>query len=284
MIPHAQKGATHKIWLSRLQRKEWKCWWGLWRFLPNIWRSRRRIFAIIERLVIISILDLSRNCCEWITNIANQKFPTSVFSDHLFSLFNDNWWGWGWTIMFDLCGKLLKLVGEPKGLAERFYDKNNMLSHNLLNLSCFFLEIWYIFLCAQSLEQLIVIIRKECFVRQIDVFVIGGGKANKKGHIKRETFVIIIKTDFGLTINIQYFINNWHWFRCKSRDWNWRVRAVMEHFVETHVVLFYFFSLRYHCMLLGSHDVWGFSSADQDFKTCYQAKTLHLFPNPIVVL
>lgn len=34
-----------------------------------------------------------------------------------------------------------------------------------------------------------------------------GGKADKTGHVKRDTLVKIIKTDFGLTIDIEDLIN-----------------------------------------------------------------------------
>jgi len=41
----------------------------------------------------------------------------------------------------------------------------------------------------------------------IDAFVACGGKADKTGHVKRDTLVKIIKTDFGLTIDIEDLIN-----------------------------------------------------------------------------
>jgi len=41
----------------------------------------------------------------------------------------------------------------------------------------------------------------------IDAFVACGGKADKSGHVKRETLIKIIKHDFGLTIDIEELIN-----------------------------------------------------------------------------
>ena len=41
----------------------------------------------------------------------------------------------------------------------------------------------------------------------IDAFVACGGLPNKKGCVKRDTLVKIIKHDFGLTIDIEELIN-----------------------------------------------------------------------------
>mmetsp|Transcript_26556 Transcript_26556/g.39816 ORF Transcript_26556/g.39816 Transcript_26556/m.39816 type:complete len:149 (+) Transcript_26556:81-527(+) len=41
----------------------------------------------------------------------------------------------------------------------------------------------------------------------IDAFVACGGRADKGGHVKRETLVKIIKQDFGLTIDIEDLIS-----------------------------------------------------------------------------
>ncbi|GAB5037680.1 dynein light chain [Nannochloropsis oceanica] len=41
----------------------------------------------------------------------------------------------------------------------------------------------------------------------VDAFVACGGRADKLGHVKRETLVRIIKKDFGLMIDIEELIN-----------------------------------------------------------------------------
>ncbi|KAL7684874.1 putative flagellar calcium-binding protein calflagin [Plasmopara halstedii] len=41
----------------------------------------------------------------------------------------------------------------------------------------------------------------------IDAFVACGGKPDKTGFVRKETLVKIVKTDFGLTINIEEMIN-----------------------------------------------------------------------------
>jgi Ca2+-binding EF-hand superfamily protein len=41
----------------------------------------------------------------------------------------------------------------------------------------------------------------------VDAFVACGGRADKQGHVKRETLVRIIKKDFGLMIDIEELIN-----------------------------------------------------------------------------
>eukprot|EP00624_Nannochloropsis_granulata_P003096 evm.model.NODE_2576_length_6747_cov_72.283234.1 len=41
----------------------------------------------------------------------------------------------------------------------------------------------------------------------VDAFVACGGRADKRGHVKRETLVRIIKKDFGLMIDIEELIN-----------------------------------------------------------------------------
>lgn len=41
----------------------------------------------------------------------------------------------------------------------------------------------------------------------VDAFVACGGRADKKGHVKREKLVHIIKKDFGLMIDIEELIN-----------------------------------------------------------------------------
>ncbi|GMH53287.1 hypothetical protein TL16_g01416, partial [Triparma laevis f. inornata] len=64
-------------------------------------------------------------------------------------------------------GEFLKVIENQKERAENFDDENDM----------------------------------------IDAFVACGGKANKEGHVKRETLVRIIKQDFGLTIDIEELIN-----------------------------------------------------------------------------
>jgi len=42
---------------------------------------------------------------------------------------------------------------------------------------------------------------------RIDAYVACGGKADKTGHVTRDTLVRIIKVDFGLTIDIEELIN-----------------------------------------------------------------------------
>mmetsp|Transcript_6711 Transcript_6711/g.8334 ORF Transcript_6711/g.8334 Transcript_6711/m.8334 type:complete len:150 (-) Transcript_6711:410-859(-) len=64
-------------------------------------------------------------------------------------------------------GEFLKVVESQKRRAENFDDENDM----------------------------------------IDAFVACGGKADKTGHVKRETLVKIIKKDFGLRIDIEELIN-----------------------------------------------------------------------------
>ena len=41
----------------------------------------------------------------------------------------------------------------------------------------------------------------------IDAFVACGGLHDKRGHVKRDTLVKIIKLDFGLTIDIEELVN-----------------------------------------------------------------------------
>jgi len=41
----------------------------------------------------------------------------------------------------------------------------------------------------------------------VDAFVACGGSTDRKGHVKRDTLVKIIKQDFGLTIDIEELIN-----------------------------------------------------------------------------
>jgi hypothetical protein len=41
----------------------------------------------------------------------------------------------------------------------------------------------------------------------VDAFVACGGNADKSGHVERQTLVKIIKTDFGLQINIEELID-----------------------------------------------------------------------------
>lgn len=64
-------------------------------------------------------------------------------------------------------GEFLKVVEAQKQRAENFDDENDM----------------------------------------IDAFVACGGTTDKRGHVKRETLVKIIKQDFGLTIDIEELIN-----------------------------------------------------------------------------
>lgn len=55
----------------------------------------------------------------------------------------------------------------------------------------------------------------------VDAFVACGGRADKLGHVKRETLVRIIKKDFGLMIDIEELINKVDTDGCVSCGWEW---------------------------------------------------------------